>query len=70
MTNTDFKIALTPGSSYADAFRYSLDPLWQVRSRGKYLFLDSFARDVGASFELVIKAKLKTKAFGDPLFSL
>ena len=64
MTNTDFKIALTPGSSYADAFRYSLDPLWQVRSRGKCLFLDSFAYDVGASFELV-KAKLKTKAFGD-----
>ena len=69
MTNTDFKIALTPGSSYADAFRYSLDPLWQVRSRGKYLFIDIFAHDVGASFELV-KAKLKTKAFGYLLFFL
>ena len=26
---TDFKIALAPGTSYEDAFRYSTNPLWQ-----------------------------------------
>ncbi len=29
VSSTDFKIALTPGSSYADAYRLSPDPLWQ-----------------------------------------
>ena len=26
---TDFRIALTPGTSYEDSFKYSTDPIWQ-----------------------------------------
>jgi hypothetical protein len=29
LDNTNFKIVLTPGSSFSDAFKFSSDPLWQ-----------------------------------------
>ena len=27
--NTDFRIAIIPGTSFEDAFKYSTDPIWQ-----------------------------------------
>ena len=29
LDNSDFKIALNPGSSYEDAFKLATDPVWQ-----------------------------------------
>jgi hypothetical protein len=29
VSKTDFRIALYPGSSYMDAFKFSTDPVWQ-----------------------------------------
>jgi hypothetical protein len=29
VSETDFKIALIPGSSFMDAFKFSTDPVWQ-----------------------------------------
>ena len=51
---TDFKVCLTPGSSYADSFQYSNNPLWlQTWKERIEPEIDTYPRGQSTSFILL-----------------
>ena len=54
--NTDFRIAIIPGTSFEDAFKYSTDPIWQKAYKERIKpYLDEYMESYLQMVDLPLK---------------